>query len=312
MIDEYGILPKINRIDLVKAKKYTRVFLELLTEDMIDFNTMEIMPGLNSSRETLLAYHLLEPYQLAGVGVFFRLIHDGFDGYVFEKPFSKILKKWGAKKLGRFVDKARIICEKHKSKIEEIKTMENSYELYPEKNDFELLEHELSSIWEDEGKKIRKYIEKNIDEFATIDENNTQISFVDNYIKEIEDRIKMIDAIKEIERFINPKSLNPGNRGPFISVSLNKNAQPTDITVNENNTMYSSIDGVLFNKERTALLKYPEGRENKDYTVPDRVITIGRGAFKNCSNLQTITLSRKTKIKYKALESFSGKLIYRD
>ena len=191
-IESHGILPKVNRIDLIKARKYTRIFLDLFTEDMIDFNTMEIMPGLNSSQEILLAYHLLDTYLPSRAHGFLRLVYDGFDGYIFEKPFSKAIKKWGAKKLCRFVENARLIYTKHKSKIEEIKTMENWYESYPEKNDFELLEHEFLDIEIDAMKK--KYIEKNISEFATIDENNTQVSFVDRHIKETEDRIKIVQT----------------------------------------------------------------------------------------------------------------------
>ena len=159
-IEDHGILPKINRIDLIKAKKYTRVFLELFTEDMLDFNTMKIMPGLNSSQETLLGYHLLETYLPSNAHGFLRLIHDGFDRYLFEKPFSKMINKWGCKKLGEFVEKARVIYGKHKSRIEKIKTVENWYESYPEKRDFEILENEFLSIQTDTMEKIKKHIEK--------------------------------------------------------------------------------------------------------------------------------------------------------
>src|SRR5215510_9404519 len=43
------------------------------------------------------------------------------------------------------------------------------------------------------------------------------------------------------------------------------------IYVDENNKAYSSVDGVLFNKEMTAILKYPTGKEEKEYTVPASV-----------------------------------------
>ena len=107
-----------------------------------------------------------------------------------------------------------------------------------------------------------------------------------------------------------------------------------EILVDEQNPVFASVEGVLYNKNRTKLIKYPQGKEG-EYIIPDTVIEIennafedckgltaltlpmslqyiGNGAFKGCSHLETITLSRNTKTGYKAFEGFSGKLIYRE
>lgn len=55
----------------------------------------------------------------------------------------------------------------------------------------------------------------------------------------------------------------------------------TEINVSENNTVFSSIDGVLFNKDKTALLHYPLGKTNSNYTVPSGVKQIYASAFGN-------------------------------
>jgi hypothetical protein len=47
---------------------------------------------------------------------------------------------------------------------------------------------------------------------------------------------------------------------------------------------------VLFDKAQTTLIKYPEGKEGTNYTVPDTVIDIEDAAFNNCKELVTITL----------------------
>jgi len=53
-------LPKINRIDLIKARKYLWVYLPLfITDDML-YNHREIMPKLNSSRQTFLTFYLFD------------------------------------------------------------------------------------------------------------------------------------------------------------------------------------------------------------------------------------------------------------
>ena len=51
------------------------------------------------------------------------------------------------------------------------------------------------------------------------------------------------------------------------------------INVDANNKNYSSLDGVLFNKDKTELIKYPNGAERTAYAIPDGIETIGYAAF---------------------------------
>ncbi len=64
----------------------------------------------------------------------------------------------------------------------------------------------------------------------------------------------------------------------------------TAINVDPANTHYESENGVLYNKGKTELIRYPQGKAGTAFTVPDGVTTIVSGAFKNCTILQTITL----------------------
>nr|WP_303997384.1 leucine-rich repeat protein [Ruminococcus bromii] len=58
-----------------------------------------------------------------------------------------------------------------------------------------------------------------------------------------------------------------------------------DINVEKDNQFYSSIDGVLFDKEHKKLKCYPAGKEDTSYTVPDGVLEIETKAFYGCSHL---------------------------
>ena len=51
------------------------------------------------------------------------------------------------------------------------------------------------------------------------------------------------------------------------------------IEVDEGNAYYSSIDGVLFNKDQTELIKYPAGKPISEYHIPSTVTKIGDDAF---------------------------------
>ena len=53
----------------------------------------------------------------------------------------------------------------------------------------------------------------------------------------------------------------------------------TDITVDNGNTVYASLDGVLYTKDLSVLVKYPSGRTDKIYTLPEECVAIAHGAF---------------------------------
>jgi BspA type Leucine rich repeat region (6 copies) len=61
-------------------------------------------------------------------------------------------------------------------------------------------------------------------------------------------------------------------------------------TVDSANSNYSSTDGVLFNKNQSALLAYPMKKSDSSYVVPAGVITIGQNSFYNCTNLTSVTI----------------------
>lgn len=52
-----------------------------------------------------------------------------------------------------------------------------------------------------------------------------------------------------------------------------------EITVDEDNPQFISIDGVLFSKDGGTLIRYPGYRKEQDYTVPEGVVRIQSGAF---------------------------------
>ena len=62
------------------------------------------------------------------------------------------------------------------------------------------------------------------------------------------------------------------------------------INVDTANTKFSSVNGVLFNKNKTELIRYPEGKTDTSYAIPDSVTRIGDSAFCGCSSLTSITI----------------------
>ena len=64
----------------------------------------------------------------------------------------------------------------------------------------------------------------------------------------------------------------------------------TAIYVAEANKYYSSLDGVLFNKDKTELICYPPSKVDDSYNIPNSVKSIGNSAFEDCKKLTNIKI----------------------
>lgn len=113
---------------------------------------------------------------------------------------------------------------------------------------------------------------------------------------------------KSEKTYIIPDSVIKINSLAWIcseKVQIGKNVEEIDsgglgyieeINVNEKNENYSSIDGVLFNKQKTELIQYPLGSSKTIYTVPNSVTKIGDEAFLASIYLKEVNLSNNVEI----------------
>lgn len=62
------------------------------------------------------------------------------------------------------------------------------------------------------------------------------------------------------------------------------------ISISPNNTVYASLDGVLYSKDLTTLIKYPVAKVGATFDIPAGVTTIGFGAFANATNLTSVNI----------------------
>ncbi|WP_298483740.1 leucine-rich repeat protein [uncultured Ruminococcus sp.] len=145
-------------------------------------------------------------------------------------------------------------------------------------------------MWEDasDGSAvIRDYV--GTDESVTIP---TQISTSDAYGGTL--KTKPVHTIGVIGGYFQPNSTVTSVRirktltgmvcSPFCTWK-----RLTRFTVDDDNEVYSDIDGVLFNKTKTELVCYPAGRQGA-YTIPDGVTSIGYGAFRGCTGLTAVSI----------------------
>ncbi len=82
-----------------------------------------------------------------------------------------------------------------------------------------------------------------------------------------------------------PASVTSISEGPFAQCRSLLN-----IFVAEDNAYYCDEDGILFNKTKTELIRYPAAKTAAAYTVPEGVASIGYQAFRNAFDLTEVTL----------------------
>ena len=75
----------------------------------------------------------------------------------------------------------------------------------------------------------------------------------------------------------------------------------TAFSVDDANSTFSSVGGILFNKSQTELYQYPISREGSSYTTHSTVTNIWSSAFFDCTNLTSVSIgSSVTDIGYYA------------
>ena len=62
------------------------------------------------------------------------------------------------------------------------------------------------------------------------------------------------------------------------------------INVSELNSNYSSQDGILFNKDATSIIKYPEGKTTEVYNIPDTVTNISSSSLQGNDYFKSVVI----------------------
>ena len=124
----------------------------------------------------------------------------------------------------------------------------------------------------DDGKTLLGVTDKNISE-AVIPDGVTHIE---------ENALFLCSSLRSI---VIPDSVTHIGDSVFCLCSALQS-----IEVAEGNQYLASIDGVLFNKDLTQIIRYPEAKNSKQYIIPDSVTHIGDSAFSGCEALQSIDI----------------------
>jgi len=96
---------------------------------------------------------------------------------------------------------------------------------------------------------------------------------------------------KAIWRCENLVSVTIPDSVSFIGINVFSQCKNLEtIEVDENNKHFTVVEGVLFNKNLTTLIRYPAGSLRTEYAIPSGVVKTGVNAFGDSANLISVSI----------------------
>lgn len=146
--------------------EFIQVFTDKYREVIGGELTAETMPLLTGEQHSLLAYRIFCEEMM--VGGFCQLIQNGYGGYIFDNPFARVMRLWGAKEFSKLVYKAKKIFDEHRADLERERTDDEFMAMYEQYEVFDNLEEEFMEMEEQVTATIASYVDEHLELFAKI------------------------------------------------------------------------------------------------------------------------------------------------
>ncbi|WP_300725265.1 DMP19 family protein [uncultured Bacteroides sp.] len=147
--------------------EFLKVFVDKYLEVTGGVINATTMPLLNGYQHTLLGYHFFREEVLEGG--FVQLIQNGYGPYIFDNPFAKAMRLFGAKEFSKLVYDAKSIYDKNRKDLEKERTDDEFMAMYEQYEAFDDLEEAFMDMEEQVTAIIVGYVDEHLDQFAEIE-----------------------------------------------------------------------------------------------------------------------------------------------
>ena len=108
--------------------EFIQVFTYKYKEAIGGEMTAWTMALLTGEQHSLLSYQIFRDEIM--VGGFCQLIQNGYGGYIFDNPFAKVMRLWGAEEFSKLVYRAKKIYDAHREDLEKERTEDEFMAMY--------------------------------------------------------------------------------------------------------------------------------------------------------------------------------------
>lgn len=158
------------RICAKEQKKEWIAFLKVFIDKYLEVTGGKInadtMLLLNGYQHTLLGYHFFREEVMEGG--FVQLIQNGYGPYIFDNPFAKAMRMFGAKDFSKLIYEAKKIYDAHRADLEKERTEEEFMAMYEQYEAFDDLEEQYMEEEEQITAQIATYVDEHLDSFAQV------------------------------------------------------------------------------------------------------------------------------------------------
>ena len=148
------------------TNEFIRVFTDKYKEVLGGDPTAETMALLNGEQHSLLAYQIFRDEVVEGG--FCQLIQNGYGAYLFDNPFAKVMRLWGAEQFSKLVYAGKKIYDANRADLERERTDEEFMAMYEPYEAFDKLEEEFGEIENEVTSLLAHYVDEHIEVFATV------------------------------------------------------------------------------------------------------------------------------------------------
>ncbi len=148
------------------------VFLNLILDRIAEVTGDEFgaeqMQLLSGNQHALNAFRLLmEAFEIGG---FLHIIQDGLGPYLFDNPFAKALRLWGAHDLSNQVYKAKRVFDANRMEMMEIAETEEQFAAFFDKfqPEFEKIDQEVDRLLPQSAAALAAYVDEHLTDFIEI------------------------------------------------------------------------------------------------------------------------------------------------
>ena len=146
--------------------EFIQVFTDKYREVIGGELTADTMPLLTGEQHSLLAYQIFRDEIM--VGGFCQLIQNGYGGYIFDNPFAKVMRLWGADEFSKLIYKAKKIFDANRKDLEKERTDDEFMAMYEQYEAFDELEEVYLEMEEQVTALIASYVDEHLELFTKI------------------------------------------------------------------------------------------------------------------------------------------------